>query len=186
MSDHIARDREEHRDHRRDKRWEKEDQPEEDKELDHDPEDRIVEESIDLYISHHEHSDEDDRLERYHHEHHRTKSDEFPEDDTRSSNRLREHEIDRTTLDLSSDHPSPEKKYYRESCELDKWETEIIEHPLDLTKCEGLEGKCDKDKYHSEKEDEGEKLISHEFSDGVLSDSEHMMEFEIELISSLF
>ena len=173
MSDHIARDREEHRDHRRDKRREEEDKSEENKELDHDTEDRIIEKDIDLYTSHHEHRDEDDRLERYHHEHHRTKSDEFPEDDTRSSNRLREHEIDRTTLDLSSDHSSPEKKYYRESSKFDKWETEIIEHPLDLTEGERLEGKSDEDKYHSEKEDEGEKLISHEFSDGIQSDSKH-------------
>lgn len=173
MSDHIARDRHEHRDHRWDECREKEDKCEKRKKLQYNPENRIEHEWIECDIAHHEHPHEDNRLECDHEEHHERESDEFPEDDTRASYRLREHEIDGTSLDLTRDHPSTEEEYHCETCELDEWETKVIEYPAYLSERESLECEWYEDKYNSEKKYEGEKFISHEFADGILCYSEH-------------
>ena len=176
MTDHIARDREEHSDHRRDEGREEEDECQERKKLQNDTEYGIVHEAIDRDILHHEHRDEDHRLEGYHDEYDEGKSEEFPEDDTRSMDRLREHQVDRATFDLSSNHPSAEEEYDSKSRELDEGEAEIIENALDLTECERIECEGDEDEESTEEEDEGEKSIPHEFADGIEGDGEHRRE----------
>ncbi len=174
MSDHIARDREEHGDHRWDKCWEKENECQEWEELQDDTENGWSKEWIEWNRSEREHDEEDDRLESNHEEHHESESEKFPDDDTPSSDRLREHEIDCPTLDLASDHTTTEEEDDGETGELDEWEAEVIEHTLDLTEGKGLERKGDEDEDHSEKKDQWEKSISHEFADSIESNSEHM------------
>ncbi len=175
MTDHVARDREEHGDHRRHEWWEKEDERQERKKLQNNTEYGIVHERIDRNILHGEHRDEYNRLECNHDDHDSRESDEFPENDAGPVNRLREHEIDRAPLYLSSDHPSAEEEDDCESCQFYEGEPKVIENALDLPECERLECEGDEDEDHTQEENEREKSISHEFSDGIESDDKHFL-----------
>ena len=183
MTDHIARNREEYRDHWWDEGREEEDKRQERKKFQNNTEDGIIHEWIDRNILHHEHHDEYNRLERYHEEHDERETDEFSENNTGSMDRLREHKVDGTSFDLSGDHPPSEEEDDGKSRQFDEWEPEVIENSPQFPECKRLECKGDQDEDHTKKENEREKLISHKFSDGVESDSEHRREQSLSIES---
>ena len=120
MPDDIARDREKHRYTRCRKTREKENQSEEGKEFQDNSENRTREEWIDRNITKDENSDEQEALERDHQEDHKRESDKFPENETTSTDRFREDEVDGSSFDLASDHATTEKEDDGDSRELDE------------------------------------------------------------------
>lgn len=173
MSDHIARDREEHSDERRSEAREKQDHCQEREEFQKYARNCWNEEGVERNITKEEYSQEYRCLESEHEENNESKSEKLPEKDRWPSYRLREHEKYRPPLDLASNHPTTEKEYHRESCKFDKRKSEIIEYSLESSERESLERERNEDKNHSKKKNQGEEFIADKFADSILCYSEH-------------
>ncbi len=108
VADDRTRDRHEHGESWRDYRGEKETQSEEGEQFQEYTENRQEEHHIEHHSLWEENRDEDSELDEDHECEHDCKSRELAEYDRSASDRLREDEVYRTTLDLTSDEPSSE------------------------------------------------------------------------------
>lgn len=174
MSDDIARDREKHSDHRRDKTREEKNESKKRKQLQCNSKNCRKKKWIESKSFYHKHPDKDHTLKYDHKKYDKSKSEKFPEKNTRSWYWLRKHEKYRPPLNLASYHPPSEKENHSKSCQLDKWESKIIEHSFELSECECLKNKRNTNKYYPKKENKWEKLVANKFANSIESNSKHV------------
>ncbi len=173
MSDKVGGYRTKHREDRRRHRREKENHGEEREKLQVDPEyrhicHRVEGESVpdDESVEYSEEKEGDEP------ENHR-KPEKFPDEDRRPTNRFRKEEIDRASFDLSVEHPASKKQDDEEPGEFDEGKPEVIEHSLDFPKGQGSQEERNQEKYNSEEDNQGEKLIAYDLTEGIEGDIPH-------------
>lgn len=102
-----------------------------------------------------------------------SKSEKFSDEYWWASYGFREEEVDSTSFDLSIEHPPTQEKDDKETSEFDKWESEVIEHTLDLAEGEGSKKKGNQEKYDSEEDNQGEEFIAYNLTKGIEGDIPH-------------